>query len=609
MSAHLPNSARPYSSLYEHPVAAKRSSTLFSAFPYPTKIDPEAIALYIAAHTGPGQTVLDGFAGSGTTGVAALLCERPTEAMIAAAAFHGIRPEWGPRNAVLYELSTLGAFIGRMLTSPPDPDRFAAAAAAVLADVEAELGWMYEARAPDGTDGHVRHIVWSESLRCPACLRTVTLWDAAVTLAPAKIAAEFVCPTCHYEGAIADLPRVTASAWDDLLGVEQTGRVRQPVRIYGRTGTKTWSRPVARSDQLQLEKIASTPLPASVPIIPMEWGDLYRSGYHLGISHLHHFYTRRNLIVFARLWEAAGRANPSLVDALRFWLLGYNASHATLMTRVVVKRNMPDLVVTSGQPGVLYFSGLPVEKNLLAGLRRRASVVKEAFRQTFGCDGRVSVVNGSSRKLHIRDASIDYVFTDPPFGANIPYAEVNFINEAWLGSVTNSAEEVVVSRHQGKNIEDYRLLMTDVLSEFYRVLKPMGFGTVIFHSATASVWNALKSAYEGAGFAVERASILDKLQGSFKQVTTAGSVKGDPALLLRKDIGFADETPVSDWRLISMDWLAQLSDKAEASPQRMYSRLIGHYLAAHQEVPVSADAFYNWIRGQVETDGIFIPAE
>jgi DNA modification methylase len=53
--------------LYERPLPASRTGALYTAFPYPTKISPEAIALFIAAHTRPGDTVFDGFAGSGTT--------------------------------------------------------------------------------------------------------------------------------------------------------------------------------------------------------------------------------------------------------------------------------------------------------------------------------------------------------------------------------------------------------------------------------------------------------------------------------------------------------------------------------------------------------------
>jgi hypothetical protein len=39
------------------PLAATRTGAVYTAFPYPTKISPEAIALFIAAHTQPGDTV------------------------------------------------------------------------------------------------------------------------------------------------------------------------------------------------------------------------------------------------------------------------------------------------------------------------------------------------------------------------------------------------------------------------------------------------------------------------------------------------------------------------------------------------------------------------
>jgi DNA modification methylase len=57
--------------MYENAFPATRTGPLYNAFSYPTKISPEAIALFIATHTDPGDTVLDVFAGSGTTGMAA----------------------------------------------------------------------------------------------------------------------------------------------------------------------------------------------------------------------------------------------------------------------------------------------------------------------------------------------------------------------------------------------------------------------------------------------------------------------------------------------------------------------------------------------------------
>ena len=107
--------------LYERAMPASRCGSLYGAFPYPTKISPEAIALFIAAHTKPGDTVFDGFAGSGTTGLAALLCENPPPKLRDEAKRIGLDVRWGARNAILYELGAMGAFIGQTLTNPPNP--------------------------------------------------------------------------------------------------------------------------------------------------------------------------------------------------------------------------------------------------------------------------------------------------------------------------------------------------------------------------------------------------------------------------------------------------------------------------------------------------------
>ncbi len=178
---------------------------------------------------------------------------------------------------------------------------------------------------------------------------------------------------------------------DDVTGVATERRARKLARVYGVTGKTRWSRSPMKADAALLERIAQQPLPESVPNVLIPWGDLYRRGYHQGITHLHHFYTRRNLIVFARLWELAADFDASLRDALRFWLLSYNAAHATIMTRVVAKSGQKDLVVTSAQPGVLYISGLPVEKNLLAGLKRKLKTIAEAFALIYGRAGKVEV--------------------------------------------------------------------------------------------------------------------------------------------------------------------------------------------------------------------------
>lgn len=586
-------------SLYRRPMAAKRTGPLFGAFPYPTKISPEAIALYIASHTKPGDTVFDGFAGSGTTGLATLLCERPTPELRAEAQRLGLDVQWGARNAVLYELGALGAFVGRTLTNPPDPAAFRKAAEEVLAIAEDEDGWMYEALDPSGGTGAIRHLIWSDNLCCPGCCRTVSLWDACASLDPATISSTFSCPECSHQAPLDDVKRATAEEHDDILGDERTLRKRTLARVYGVTGRKRWSRPPSPADLALIEKIEAEAIPSSVPKALIPWGDLYRRGYHRGITHVHHFYMRRNLIIFARMWERVESYSGALREGLRFWLLSYNAAHGTIMTRVVAKSDQKDLVVTSAQPGVLYVSGLPVEKNLFAGLRRKLATISQAFELIHGSAGKVEVVQGSSCDVALPSSSIDYVFTDPPFGANIPYAELNFINEAWLDKFTDRTDEAIVSSHQEKSVAAYRSLLTRSFAEARRILKPSGQATVVFHSASAEVWNALQGAYQDAGFDVEFAGVLDKKQGSFKQVTTPGAVRGDPVLLLGPRRSVEMEKDIHEdcvWKVATALHKAAFEavDPAEATAQRLYSRLVTHFLSRHQRVPLDADAFYRW---------------
>lgn len=594
-----------YEALYAAALPARRSGPLYGAFPYPTKISPETIALLVAAHTVPGDTVFDGFAGSGTTGLAALLCETPTPELALAAKRLPVTVQWGVRDAVLYEVGALGAFIGETLTNPPEPGAFRRAANEVLGAAAHDDGWMYDARDLTRDGGTIRHVIWSDLLRCPRCHRSVSLWDSCVSRAPAAISSHFTCNRCACEVAVDEAERITEITADEVLGANRLVRARRPAWLYGRTGSSSWSRPVNQDDLELLSRIDRAPLPDSVPVVAIPWGDLYRRGYHQGITHLHHFYTRRNLIVFTRLWERTNAYSRAMTAALRFWLLSYNAAHATVMTRVVAKSRQPDLVVTSAQPGVLYVSGLAVEKNLIAGLRRKLSTIARAFEAVHGRRSRVEVRQNSSCSVDLPSGSVDYAFTDPPFGGNIPYSEVNFLNEAWLERYTDRTEEAIISTTQNKTLAEYRRLLTAALAEHHRVLKRDGKLTLVFHSASAKVWRALQGAYTDAGFAVECAGVLDKTQASFKQVTTVGAVRGDPLLLLGKRSVMAGPRAESPWLVaeqLRMDAALAL-DPIEATAQRLYSRLIAHYLSRHEEVPVDAESFYRWHRRQGATRG------
>lgn len=581
-------------SLYLSPVPARRTGPLYNAFSYPTKIDPEAIAIFIAAHTAPGDTVLDVFAGSGTTGIAARLCERPTADMLRRASELNLPVEWGPRHAVLYELSVIGSLLARTMCAPPDPAAFEVAAGRVVNAVRAELGWLYESESPDSGSGTLRHAIWSEVVICPHCDAQMPYWDLAVVREPLSLRKSAPCCQCGSIIGTSEALRATETARDPLIADDVVQRRRELAHVYGRTGRTTWHRPPVPSDAALIARVLETPIPAGVPTGQIRWGDLYRSGYHQGIDRVHHFYTRRNLIALGALWAAIDAEPDELHDALRLLVLSYNAAHSTLMTRVVVKSGLSDFVLTGAQSGVLYVSSLPVEKNVFDGVQRKIRTFKSAFQATHGCSGSVRVVNSSSTHLELPAASVDYVFTDPPFGGFIPYAEINQLNEAWLGAPTDTTEEAIVSTAQGKGVAEYGALMKQVFAEVSRVMKPDAAATVVFHSSKPDVWAAVGGAFSAAGLGVERTSVLDKTQVSFKQVVSEGSARGDAIFLLSHGAAVSQADAVLALQDQIIDLRAEHGE--DQSPQHLYTRYVARCVELGRPVEFAAADFYGWLQ-------------
>lgn len=588
--------------LYSNPLPSTRTGSLYNAFPYPTKISPETIAIFIACHTNVGETILDTFGGSGTTGLATLLCDIPTPEMITLAKNLGLSPKWGPRKAIIYEIGVLGTFISETMCNPPDVDLFRKSALKLIDEVERKLN-IYETIDPQGNIGHIRHVIWSDYVICPNCKKEYKFWDVAVKKSPAtEILKQFICPNCTKTSNIDSLQKVVEKYTNGITNKRIERKKRIPVRIYGSTKRMNWVREVSDFDIKQLKAIEKITIPDCVPLNEVEWGDLYRSGYHHGVNHIYDFYTKRNLLVIANLWQSIASYPKSIQPALKFLVLSYNASHATLMSRVVIKNGSKDFVLTGAQSGVLYISSLPIEKNIFEGLKRKLKTITEAFASVKTSGSKVEVVNKSSVKLNIKDKSIDYVFTDPPFGDYIPYAEINQINEAWLGQQTNRKEEIIISPAQNKTVVQYAELMKKVFGEIGRVLKDTGNATVVFHSAKANVWQALTNAIISSHLTVTNSSILDKVQTSFKQTNSADSVKGDPLLLLEKRGEIKKVHTVNSEKLIDdiiyKAMNGHIVKVAERHADRLYSRYCSKCMELNIPITINADSFYDYVRSK-----------
>ena len=136
-----------------------------------------------------------------------------------------------------------------------------------------------------------------------------------------------------------------------------------------------------------------------------------------------------------------------------------------------------------------------------AQARRRHAALVAALADA---PGACTVAQSSAAALHHLDSgTVDYVFTDPPFGANIYYSDASFLWESWLDDFTPTADEAVVStslpaEHGAKTLQDYEKLMATSFSEVARVLKPRAWASVMFHNSDDAVWSALERALESA---------------------------------------------------------------------------------------------------------------
>src|SRR3989338_3720821 len=131
--------------------------------------------------------------------------------------------------------------------------------------------------------------------------------------------------------------------------------------------------------------------------------------------------------------------------------------------------------------------------------------------------------------------SVDYVFTDPPYGGAIQYFELSTLWASWLKMDLNYREEITVNKQQNKDFEYYHKMMRKSFKEIYQVLKPGRFMTVTFHSTNIKVWNSIIKAAVMVGFELEKIIYQPPARPSAKGLLQPyGSAVGDYYIRFRK---------------------------------------------------------------------------
>ena len=613
-------------------VSVGKTDALYKAHGYHTKVPHLAIVPSILHFTEPGDIVLDGFAGSGMTGVAAQWC-----GMAPASYRHQIEmewkkaglpaPRWGARRAVLNDLSPAATFIGANYNLPFDVDAFAKASRQVLSEVDRELGWMYETKHSDQkTIGTIEETVWSEVYSCPECAGEINFFEIAYDAEASKVRVTYACPHCGAELTKKKIERSYTNVPDRANAIVISQPRRVPVQITYKIGSRKYIKKPDEEDLALIQKVSEMEFPDEVPSIkipPMHMTHERARMDEAGVTHLNHFYLPRAAQYMAFLWRKIKSISDHRIELMmRFWF----DSHVINLS--IQNRYRPEVSFPyNPMTGVYYVPSLISEASPLTAYKNRLKRLTNTFQNFQFRSTNATLTTGTAALMPLVDDSIDYIFTDPPFGENKYYADLNFLVESWHGVTTDAEPEAIIDRFKKKVLPDYQHLMQQCFAEYHRVLKPGRWMTVVFSNSKASVWNAIQVALQQAGFVVAEVSALDKKQGSYRQVTSTTAVKQDLVISAYKPNGGLEQrlaergaAPESAWDFVqthlrqlpvskSKDGILEIV--VERDPRRIYDRMVAWFVRHDFPVPLSTEEFLEGLRSRYpERDGmVFLPEQ
>jgi len=156
----------------------------------------------------------------------------------------------------------------------------------------------------------------------------------------------------------------------------------------------------------------------------------------------------------------------------------------------------------------------------------RFKKVAAAKREIAGLINESTVRNAQIRKgtatdlSFIPSESIDYIYTDPPYGSKIPYLDLSVMWNAWLDLAVSEEDytnEAIEGGETGKSKQRYSELLATSINEMARVLKYNRWMSFVFAHKDPAYWHLIIDSAESAGFEYAGAVKQNNGQTSFKK--------------------------------------------------------------------------------------------
>ena len=535
-------------------IEVPRTDPVYNCHSYLTKVPIDAIAPFINAFTHPGEVVADFFAGSGMTGLAAVTLGR---------------------HARLSDISFLGQHIANGYLVEVDDAVFHRVAAEVSDAARRTVGDLYRTlRASDGATVDFVRTVWSFTYSCPSCGHELIYFNHIT--GPNRASGQ--CPSCDMA--------FTRKSWP------RCNHVPVQVVVLGNDG-KQKEQTISDYDLQRIVEAEGDARLNQVPsrLIEPEREMFSRSGLgKSGLTETKKFFSPRNAISLLELWSAINQVDDEGIrQKLRFCFTAI-LPRASMRYQWSAKRPL------NAQNQTYYVAPVHYEWNVFDLFHRKINAARRAAaylaERVDGSESTKSAevtydIASADNLTHLEDESIDYVFTDPPFGSNIFYSDMNLFHEAWLGTITDYTSEAVIhttGTRKANSAQRYEKLLRNGFREGWRILKPGGHMSVVFGNSRGRIWGSVQRALREIGFdpTPVHVAILDKGQRSVKGLNsgTEGVVTVDLILTLRKP--FRDSNlhlPLSPVEENAQNLVARIIEElaldTTPNPSHVYARVIG----------------------------------
>ena len=614
---------------YASDVSEGKTNQIYAAHSYHTKVPHPAIMRYILHYTEPGDIILDGFAGTGMTAVAAISCENPdTETKYKIETewknIFDSAPIWGARKSIVGDLAPVASFISYNYSNPVNLEAYENEIKKIISAFDNELGWMYETKHTNGKPAKINYVVWSEVLACFNCNHEFSFTEEFYEPKSKTVLETIKCPSCSTELTKESCNLLFETTFDK--GINQVVRKpkRLPYMIYYNYNSSNYSKKPDDFDFSILKKVSELGFPVIAPNFKLPDIQMAKVGRvkTTNVEYIHDFFLERALHSLAFMWKETLKVQDKRTQAFLQFTFEQMVWGISLLNRF---RPTGFSQVNQYLSGVFYIASHTSEISpdyLIQGKYKRLIKAFSNYKSHQG-----SAVNycGDCTLINIKPNSIDYIFTDPPFGENIYYSDLNILIEAWHKVLTKPQNEAIIDKAKNKTILDYQSLMEACFKKYFEVLKPGKWMTVEFSNTSAAVWNGIQTALQKAGFVIANLAALDKKQGTFQAVTSPTAVKQDLVISCYKPSSEFEtkfkvvqgDVAVWDFVLEHLHHLPVHIKKdnnttaiVERSPKIIFDRLITFYLMRGLPVPIDARDFQEGLKQRFsERDGMYFTGE